>query len=247
MFSFLKQHKKQGTRPVSLSLIESDWHCHVLPGIDDGAKTPEESLSMLQEYVQLGVKKIVATPHVRADFFKNTTQTIQTALAQVQALIDVHHLPVLLEASAEYFADEHFLHLIQTDDLLPIEDQYILFELPMQHPSLLGEKLVESLQRKGFTPVLAHPERYRYWHNKPRDIAAWKDRGVYFQLNLLSLMGHYGQAERRAAEEMINQGYIDAIGTDAHGLRHLQKLEELNQSPYFEALQQLPLLNRLEN
>ena len=246
MFSFFKSKASPSGVPFLLESIESDWHCHILPGIDDGSQNEEQSLEMLQEYVRLGIKKIVATPHVRADYFKNTKESIIEAQSKVQNLITTHQLPVVLEASAEYFADENLLQLIEQDQLLPIENQYILFEFPMQSPTLWATKLVEKLQRKGYTPLLAHPERYRYWHGKPQEWKKWKNRGVCFQLNLLSITGHYGSAERRAALQLLDSDYIDAVGSDAHGLRHLQKLNELAKNPHFDKLQQLPLLNRLE-
>lgn len=246
MFSFFKSKSSIPGVPFLLEPIESDWHSHVLPGIDDGSQNEEQSLEMLQEYVRLGIKKIVATPHVRADYFKNTKESIMEAQSKVQHLITTHQFPLVLEASAEYFADENFLQLIEHDQLLPIENQYILFELPMQSPTLWATKLVEKLQRKGYTPLLAHPERYRYWHGKPQEWKKWKNRGVCFQLNLLSLTGHYGSAERRAAFQLLDADYIDAVGSDAHGLRHLQKLNELAKNPHFDKLQQLPLLNHLE-
>ena len=246
MFSFFKSKSSIPGVPFLLESIESDWHSHVLPGIDDGSQNAEQSLEMLQEYVRLGIKKIVATPHVRADYFKNTKESIIEAQSKVQHLITAHQLPLVLEASAEYFADENFLQLIEQDQLLPIENQYILFEFPMQSPTLWATKLVEKLQRKGYTPLLAHPERYRYWHGKPQEWGKWKNRGVCFQLNLLSLTGHYGSAERRAAFQLLDADYIDAVGSDAHGLSHLQKLNELAKNPHFDKLQQLPLLNHLE-
>lgn len=245
LFSFLKASKSKFSPSLSLAAVESDWHSHVLPGIDDGCQNEEQSLEMLHFYAAMGIQKIVATPHVRADFYKNTPETINNAFQKVQLLIQTHDLPLILEASAEYYADEHFFRLITENQLMPIENQYILFELPMQNPNLWGTKLIEMIQEKGYTPLLAHPERYRYWHNKPQEWSLWKNAGVCFQLNLLSLTGYYGAAERRAAEQLLAADYIDAVGTDAHGVRHLQKLNELTQNPLFENIQQLPLLNRL--
>ncbi|AEI47920.1 tyrosine-protein phosphatase [Runella slithyformis] len=245
LFSFLKGPKSNPSLPLSLASLESDWHCHVLPGIDDGCQNEAQSLEMLLCYTAMGIKKIVATPHVRADFYKNTHTTISAAFQKVQHLIQTHNLPLLMEASAEYYADENFFQLITENQLMPIDNQYILFELPMQNPGLWGTKMIEMLQKKGYTPLLAHPERYRYWHNKPQEWSLWKNTGVCFQLNLLSLTGYYGAAERRAAEQLLEADYIDAVGTDAHGVRHLQKLNELTQNSLFDNLQQLPLLNRL--
>ncbi|MEZ4905039.1 MAG: CpsB/CapC family capsule biosynthesis tyrosine phosphatase [Spirosomataceae bacterium] len=245
MFSFFKNKIKPASALFPLVWMQSDWHGHILPGIDDGAQNEQQSLAMLQEYVRLGIKKIVATPHVRADYYKNTRTSILNAQAKVQNLIEIHKLPLVLEAAAEYYADENFWELIEKKELLPIENQYVLFEFPMQSVALGAEILVEQLQKLGYTPLLAHPERYRYWHGKPHEWAYWKNRGVSFQLNLLSLMGHYGSGERRAAVQLLERNYFDAIGSDAHGLRHLQKLHELVGNQYFDQLQQLPLLNRL--
>lgn len=245
MFSFFKNKSAAADPPFSLASFESDWHCHLLPGIDDGAQNVEQSLEMLQAYVKLGIKKIIATPHVRADYFKNTQSSIREAQQKVQDLITTHCLPLELEASAEYFADENFLQLIDNEQLLSIENQYVLFEFSMQSPCLWSAKLIEKLQKKGFTPLLAHPERYRYWHSKPKEWQNLKNQGVCFQLNLLSLAGQYGTAERRAAQQLLDADYIDAVGSDAHGPRHLQKMNDLAKNPYFDQLQQLPLLNRL--
>lgn len=245
MFSFFKRKPSSPSLSFSLGFMESDWHCHLLPGIDDGSPDENVTLEMLHEYVQLGIKKIVATPHVRADYFKNTVDTIQAAAAKTNALITTHSLPLTLEASAEYYADENFLQLINDNQLLPIENQYILFEFSMQAPSLWTSKLIDKIHQKGYTPLLAHPERYRYWHGKPREWQQLKDRGVYFQLNLLSLLGQYGSAERKTAEQLLEKDYYEALGTDAHGLHHLQKLKDVHRNPHFDSLQQLPLLNRL--
>lgn len=246
MFSFLKRKPAATVATFSLEPFQADWHCHILPGIDDGAPHENESLAMLDLYVKYGIKKIIATPHVRNDFFKNDTKTINESLQKLQNIIKEKKIPITLEASAEYFADEYFLSLVTNNDLLPIESQYILFELPMQQPTLIGMQLVELIQKQGYTPVLAHPERYRYWHGDKRKYIEWKERGVYFQLNLLSLAGYYGSAERIIAEYLVKSDLIDAVGTDAHGVRHLHKLQQLNENPSFQLLQQLPLLNILE-
>jgi protein-tyrosine phosphatase len=245
MFSFFNHFKPVKSADLLLSAVQVDWHCHILPGIDDGAKNLDESLGMLEAYVRLGIQKIVATPHIHGDFFPNNRQTIALAHQQVAELISRHQLPLTLEYAAEYYADEHFRQLIANNDLLPIDEQYILFEWPMQQLPLSAQLMVEQIQKKGFVPVLAHPERYRYWHGKIRDLGEWKRMGVYFQLNLLSLTGHYGRSEKQMAQQLLDADYIDAVGTDAHGLRHLQKLEQLGNDPYFEQLQQIPLLNRL--
>ncbi|MFN4146542.1 MAG: tyrosine-protein phosphatase [Runella sp.] len=246
MFSIFrkKAHTEFPVKEV-LAVFESDWHCHLLPGIDDGAPDETETLAMLEAYVALGIKKIVATPHIHGDYYRNTSASILQALNIAQRLVEKHHLPLVLEAAAEYYADEHFLRLIEKDDLLLIDNQYLLFELPMQQPSLLGLKWAEKIQQKGYTPLLAHPERYRYWHNRPQQWQSWKNAGVCFQLNLLSLTGYYGKAEKRAAEQLLDADCIDAIGTDAHRHGHLQKLNELTHNPSFNALQNVPLLNRL--
>ena len=241
---FQKKQQTEINEAGLLTVIEADWHCHLLAGIDDGSQSNEQTLAMLKQYVTLGIKKIIATPHIHSDYFKNTAQTIQKAHQIATSIIDEHQLPLTLDFAAEYFANDYFLDLIASKQLLPIENQYILFELSMQQPPLFGKKLVEDIQRLGYVPLLAHPERYRYWHNKPKEWAKWREMGVYFQLNLLSLAGQYGTMERKMAEQLLDNDFIDAVGSDAHTLQHLEKVQALSKNKYFNDLQQLPLLNK---
>ncbi len=245
MFSFFKQNTQSDTINNVLDQIQTDWHCHVLPSIDDGSQNNEQTLAMLQLYQQAGIKQIVATPHIHSDYYKNTPQTIAIAHSQTLELMLQNKIDIKLDFAAEYFANDHFLELINQNNLLPIANQYILFELPMQQAPIFGRDMVEQIHKLGYTPLLAHPERYRYWHNKPSEWAKWRDMGVCFQLNLLSLVGQYGTAERQAAETMVNLDFIDAVGTDAHNTAHLQKLANLSDNQYFKKLQTIPLLNGL--
>ncbi len=245
MFSFFKQNNQSNNLNNVLETIQTDWHCHVLPGIDDGSQSNDETLAMLRLYQQAGIKKIVATPHIHSDYYKNTAQTISAAHAQAQGIIAENKLDIKLDFAAEYFANDYFLELIAQNQILTIDNQYVLFELSMHQAPVFGKEMVEQIRRLGYTPVLAHPERYRYWHSKPKEWAKWREMGVYFQLNLLSLVGQYGSAERQAAETMIDLDFIDAVGTDAHSSTHLQKLSNLSNNQYFKTLQTLPLLNSL--
>jgi protein-tyrosine phosphatase len=245
MFSFFKQNTQSDNLDNVLATVQTDWHCHILPGIDDGSQNNDETLAMLKLYEQAGIKKIVATPHIHSDYYKNTPQTIAAAHAQAQRIIKENNIGIELDFAAEYFANDHFLELISQNQLLSIDNQYVLFELSMHQPPVFGHRMVEQIHKLGYTPILAHPERYRYWHSKPREWSRWRDMGVYFQLNLLSLVGQYGSAERQAAKAMIDLDFIDAVGTDAHNLAHLQKLANLSNNQYFKTLQTLPLLNSL--
>jgi protein-tyrosine phosphatase len=245
MFSFLKRNTQPHSLSDVLKTIQTDWHCHLLAGIDDGSQSDNETLAMLRLYEETGIKKIVATPHIHSDYYKNTPLTIAAAHAQAQRLITTNNVQIELEFAAEYFANDHFLELINQNQLLAIENQYVLFELSMQQAPVFGREMIEQIHKLGYTPVLAHPERYRYWHSKPREWAKWRDMGVYFQLNLLSLVGQYGSTERQTAEKMIDLDFIDAVGTDAHSPAHLQKLANLSGNQHFKTLQTLPLLNSL--
>ncbi len=248
MFSLFNRKKNEPEKEVAALLsVETDWHCHVLGGIDDGAQSDEETLAMLKQYEKLGIKKVVATPHIHSDYFRNTPNSIKTAFDTAKKLIETYQIALELNYAAEYFANDFFLNLIENKEILTIDNQYVLFELSMQQQPLFGNKLVDGIQKLGYIPLLAHPERYRYWHNKPKEWARWREMGVYFQLNLLSLSGQYGSAERKAAEQMIELDLIDAVGTDAHSAQHLRKLTNLNTNPYFKTLEELPLLNKMGN
>lgn len=207
----------------------TDIHNHILPGIDDGAASIEDSLQLIAKFSELGVKNFVATPHVMNDFYPNTPATISSALERLQAaLLKNGNTEVRIKAAAEYMMDSSFLEVIEKNKLLPLHQDYILVEMSYFQPPINLYEILFQLQTKSYKPVLAHPERYSFYHSKElKKFHELKDRGCYLQLNMLSLVGHYGKNIQKVAFQLLDRNLIDFIGSDTHQLRHLEKLSEI--------------------
>lgn len=205
-----------------------DIHNHLLPGIDDGAAQVEDSLEMIEKFEELGVHDFIATPHIMNDYYPNTPETVGEALDRLkEALNSRGKTSIQIKAAAEYMMDHSFMDLLEKGDLLCLHGNYLLVEMSyFQQPINLHEILF-NLQTKNYKPVLAHPERYAYFHTKKLEkYTDLKERGCLFQMNLLSLIGHYGSHIQSAALNLLDHQMIDFIGTDTHQLRHLNKLSE---------------------
>ena len=226
-----------------LAKLGCDLHVHVLPGIDDGSPTLAESLTIVEAHYNAGYRQIIATPHIRSDFFPNTRETIHAAWAPLNELVSARWPDLSLTYAAEHFADDYLMVLLEEDRLLPLFDRYVLIETSMRAEQPHFVDSVRALLDKGWQPVLAHPERYRTWHSRPERYAEMREMGVMFQINLLSLGGQYGPAEKNMAEGLIRQGWADAVGTDLHRATQYPYLRQAAQNPEFQRLYELPLLN----
>lgn len=205
-----------------------DIHNHLLPGIDDGASEIQDSLALITKFGEMGVKNFIATPHIMNDYYPNTPETVGNALQKLKkALEDKGETDVNIKAAAEYMMDHSFLELMEKEDLLCLNKNLILVEMSYFQPPINLNEILFKLQTKKYKPVLAHPERYAYFHSKKMEkYANLKQRGCYFQMNILSLLGHYGSNIQDAVFTLLDNDMIDFIGTDTHQLRHLEKLSE---------------------
>lgn len=211
--------------PADLSVLKSDVHSHLIPGIDDGSKSMVDSIAMIRRFKELGFSKITTTPHVMSDFYKNTPETILGGLKEVRKELEANHIKVEMFAAAEYYLDESLEAKIQNKEMLTIGDNYVLFELPfMSEPPNLASAIFE-LQTNGYKPILAHPERYGFWYNDFNKYHELKDKGVHLQLNMLSLIGHYSPETKKIAERMVDENLITFLGTDCHNQGHLDLIE----------------------
>jgi len=203
----------------------TDFHNHILPGIDDGAKTVEESIGLIKEFNNIGIYNFVATPHIIGEYYPNTPETISNAFNQLNADLPD---PVKLNYAAEYMMDLHFMDIIENNELLPVSRNKVLVEMSyFQSPINLNEILFK-LQNNSFSPILAHPERYTYWHSK--DLEKYdniKSRGCELQVNMLSLSGHYGKSIQKAAFKLLENNMIDFIASDVHKLDHIEKIKNI--------------------
>lgn len=206
--------------------FETDIHCHILPGIDDGSPSVERSMQLLERMEGWGLKRILASPHVTYGTFENDPETIQAARNSLQSALDEAGSNLVLGNSAEYRIDELFESHRAAGKLLTLPGDRLLIENSfLQEPPGL-DKLVFDLQVEGFRPILVHPERYAYYHSGPDRYRALHDLGLRFQINVLSLTGYYGKDERRMAEWLMNNDLVDYVGTDLHSLRHADSIDE---------------------
>ncbi len=230
--SFLKNifrgNKKDEAYPklTDYSSFVVDIHSHLIPGIDDGSKTMEESIELIKRYSALGFKKLVTTPHIMSDAYRNTPDIILGGLDKLREAVLREGIKMELDAAAEYYFDEGFMKLIKEKKLLSIAGKYVLFEVSYMNPPDNVMQAIFDIQIAGYTPILAHPERYPFWYNRFDEYHKIKDAGALLQLNTNSLVGYYGPDAKKIAERMVDEQMIDFIGSDMHGSRHMMALEK---------------------
>jgi protein-tyrosine phosphatase len=236
--SLFSSKPKEPDYPVvyDFSVVETDIHSHLIPGIDDGVKTIEESLEMLRGFESLGFKKIVTTPHIMSDYFKNTPEIILSGLEKLRAAVKNEGINITVEAAAEYYLDEKFLEKLKSKEVLYIGDKYLLFEISYINPPDNLLSVIFDINVNGYKPLLAHPERYNFWSAKLDEYKKIKESGALFQLNVNSLTGYYGVASKKTAEWLIDENMIDFIGSDLHGSRHMESLQRVVNEKYFRKL-----------
>lgn len=244
LFGFFKPQTKNN-KALDISKIKVDMHSHLIPGIDDGARTLDETISILTKFEALGFSKIITTPHIKNPSFPNDRLTILTGLDIVRKEMSRVGIKLKLEAAAEYFFDETFLEKVKNHDVLTFGDNYVLFEFSFYHPPSFEEVLFDELIKAGYKPVIAHFERYLYFLGSIEKAVEWRKRGVNIQFNLLSLTGHYGMEIKKQAEMLIDACEFDFIGTDCHRIEHLTILEENLTLPYLEKLNNYMTKNSL--
>lgn len=222
--------------PCDLSVLGTDVHSHFIPGIDDGAKTIEESVELIAHFAEFGYKKVVTTPHVMSDYYRNTPEIILGGLEDVRKAVKEAGMDIEVDAAAEYMIDYDFEKSIPNKDLLTIGDGYVLFELPfMAEPPNLNSVIFE-LQTNGYKPILAHVERYGFWNEKSDTYKDLYEKGVTIQLNIGSITGHYGPEAKKAAEFLIDNDMVGLVGSDCHHLGHIELMSLASTLPRFHTL-----------
>ncbi|NVK51713.1 MAG: histidinol phosphatase [Flavobacteriaceae bacterium] len=205
-----------------------DIHSHLLPGIDDGAKDINQSIDLIKKMRSYGIKNFITTPHVLGDVYPNSSILIKEKLNVVQEALEKQQIKdITIRAAAEYMMDEQFVSLLEKKDILTLKDNYVLVEMSyFSAPFNLFEILFE-LQLKGYKPVLAHPERYNFYHNDLDHFYKLKKAGCLFQLNLLSLTKQYGTQVQKTSSKLLQENLYDFVGTDTHHSMHLELLQEI--------------------
>ena len=233
--------KKEKEKGLQLTL---DLHSHLIPGIDDGSKSMEESLNLLRGMEALGYKKVITTPHIMFDAYKNTPHIIRDGLASLRQAAKSEGIEIEIEAAAEYYLDEGFYDHLHSNDVMSIKDKYLLFETSYVSKPLQLEEMIFEIGTAGYIPVIAHPERYRYVKDPKKEYTRLKDLGVMFQVNLNSLGGHYGKDAKRKVDFLSSEGMIDFLGSDIH---HKKQVETLNSVFQSEAYSEVFKKNTIRN
>jgi tyrosine-protein phosphatase YwqE len=246
---FSRKKKEQGDElPVperaDWSVIGADMHSHFIPGIDDGAKTIDDSLNLLRAMGDMGYKTIITTPHIMIDYYPNTRQTILSGLETVRQAVKEHNIDIEVSAAAEYYIDDHFTKLLETEPLLTIQKNEVLVEFSMLYePPMLAE-VIFNIQKAGYRPIIAHPERYLFFHKNFDRYSELKDRGCMLQLNMLSITGYYGRNIKSIADALLKKGLYDYCGSDMHHERHAGVLRAMGMSKDYHVLANYPFLNK---
>jgi len=206
--------------PLDFSVLKTDIHSHFIPGIDDGSPDMETTISLIKEMQGLGFKKVITTPHVMSDFYKNSSDIILKGLTDIRSELKVQNINMEIEAAAEYYIDYDFEQKIGKEKFLTFGDNYILVELSfMEAPKNLFD-IIFKLQLEGYKVVLAHPERYAFFTMD--DYEELVNRGVLLQINWLSIIGYYSPQIEQKTKDLISADMISFIGSDCHNMNHAE-------------------------
>ena len=224
MFGFLKKNRSVIISPGSFP-VTTDIHSHILPGIDDGSPDIDTSLQLIKGMYALGIRKCIATPHIIGDLYRNSKDTITPALEKTRSACANAGIEMELSAAAEYMLDDYFMELLQQKQpLLTLHKNFVLTEFSYTMRPHNIDEMVFNIITGGYQPVLAHPERYFYFHGDLKEYHELKELGFHLQVNLLSLTGYYGKDVAKAAKYILDKGLADLVGTDLHHERHLAAL-----------------------
>jgi protein-tyrosine phosphatase len=222
--------------------LHADIHSHLLPGLDDGVADFYEAIQVIQQLRDLGYRKLVTTPHIMSDTYRNEPGQIHTQLNELNQKLIERNISVKVQAAAEYYLDSWLIKQVdEGKPLITFGDKHLLFEMNyMTEPYQLRD-FIFTISMQGYKPVLAHPERYRFMTiEKAEDL---HHRGVLMQLNILSFIDFYSKPVRQMANQLVDHGWVDFLGSDCHNLRHAALLSKAFKNKHFNKAMNLPLLN----
>ena len=226
----------------------TDIHCHILPGIDDGAPDADYGAELVMRMSAWGLSRIIATPHVVGEVYENTPESISAALTRLQESMHAKGIPTTVQSAAEHRLDDLFSRNIIADTLISHPGKHVLIENSFMQEARDIDSIVIRLTNRGYIPIMAHPERFVYYHsaNLKRYFELHR-LGVRFQVNLLSIAGRYGSEPRHVAERLIEAGIVDFFGTDVHRHEHCDAIEAFlssrNYDKLLNAIKKRPCLN----
>lgn len=223
MFTFFQ------SKPKLKDLIPDnhvDIHSHLLPGIDDGARTFKDTLKLIQALQGFGFSQFITTPHVMEHVWNNSAEAIKIKERTTLLELEKNEIKVPFCAAAEYMLDDHFSQLLQSEKLLPLQQNYVLVEMSYLNAPIQLYTFLFDLQVAGYIPVLAHPERYLFYHSNFDEYLKLKKAGCLFQLNVLATVGYYGNEVTKIAEKLLQKGMYDFVGSDVHHTNHIAAFDK---------------------
>ena len=199
----------------------ADIHSHLLPGIDDGAKDIQETLYLVNSLKSFGFESFTTTPHTFSGFYDNTKAGIQQVEAETKKVLTENSIDNSFKAASEYLLDDHFISLCKKGEILTLKDNLVLVEMSYLNAPIHLYDLLFEMQLAGYKPVLAHPERYMFYHKKLDEYKRLKNAGCHLQLNLLSTVGYYGNEVMQVADQLLKNNMVDFVGSDVHHKKHI--------------------------
>lgn len=225
LFNWLKKDNNH-TNGIDLSVLNTDIHSHLIPGIDDGSPDMDTSLALLKEVEMLGYKKIITTPHVKTEYFQNDVTKLDDLCERLRRAARFEGIKLDIEVGAEHLLDEGVNQRIKNGQFKTFGDNYLLVELPFMFPPFGLDGYIFELQLAGYKLILAHPERYLYWLNDFNQFIRLKDSGVLFQVNIISLGNYYGKDVYNLAKKLIDNNMVELLGTDTHSAKHIEAVRK---------------------
>lgn len=225
LFDLFSKKGGRSKEKADLSLLSTDVHSHLIPGIDDGSPDMETSLSLLRELERLGYRKVITTPHVRAEVYPNDVNELESLCDNVRHSAKQAGIGLDIEVGAEHLIDEGFMERIEKKLFKTFCGNCLLVELPFVYAPMGLNECIFSLQLAGYRLILAHPERYLYWEGEFERFEHLKDQGVLFQANIMSFGGYFGKQVQALASRLAKNDMIELLGSDLHGQRHIEAIE----------------------
>lgn len=213
------------SKPELKKLIPNDFvdiHSHLMFGIDDGAQTKDDTKTIIEAMKSFGFEQAITTPHTTPLVWDNTKEGILAKYDEVLAVLPSEAESLQLRVASEYMMDESFLQRLQSEKLLTLKDNYVLVEMSYINPPIQLMDILFHLKSNGYEIVLAHPERYNFYHKNTEMYKKLKKSGCKFQMNLLSTTGYYGGHVLEAANYLLNNDMIDFVGSDIHHTKHIK-------------------------
>lgn len=237
MFKIFGKKNKENVK----LFYRTDMHSHIMPGVDHGSQSVEESIEMLKAEIDMGINRVILTSHTTAETFENTPETLAEGYETLKAAVEQEGLDIELHYSSEYRIDEYWDQLYKDGRIVPMPGNFLLLENSFVQELISIDDLLFDLRSKGYKPILAHPERYSYYTHRRTRYEKLHSMGVKFQVNLLSLAGYFGPGAHSNAMWLIEHSLVDMLGSDMHSIEHAQIIQR-----YLNSKDWKKLLPRLE-